>query len=118
MREAFGGLIGNADKAIIDGEYADQLASVMRSAMAVSFDGWIDDDLAFVKQWGFDLAAITKPVYIWQGDDDFMVPHAHSKWLAAHIPGSVLKFVPGHGHISLIETYRSEILDQAQQLLK
>jgi len=118
VREAFGGLIGDADKAVIDGEYADQLASVMRSSMAVSFDGWIDDDLAFVKPWGFDLAAITKPVYIWQGDDDFMVPHAHSKWLAAHIPGSVLKFIPVHGHISLIEKYRPEILDQAQQLLK
>jgi pimeloyl-ACP methyl ester carboxylesterase len=118
IRDAFGGLIGDADKAVIDGEYADQLAAVMRSALAVSFDGWIDDDLAFIKPWGFDLAAITKPVYIWQGDDDFMVPHAHSKWLAAHIPGSVLKFIPGHGHISLIEKYRPEILDQAQQLLK
>jgi pimeloyl-ACP methyl ester carboxylesterase len=47
-----------------------------------------------------------------------MVPHAHSKWLAEHIPGSQLKFVPGHGHISLIEKYRSEILNQAEALLQ
>ncbi len=118
VREAFGGLIGDADKAVIEGEFADQLASVMRSSMAVSFDGWIDDDLAFVRPWGFKLSEISKPVFIWQGDDDFMVPHAHSKWLAKHIPGSQLKFVPGHGHISLVEKYRSEILDQAQALLK
>jgi len=39
IRDAFGGLIGDADKAVIDGEYADQLAAVMRSALAVSFDG-------------------------------------------------------------------------------
>ena len=118
VREAFGGLIGDADKAVIEGDFAEQLAAVMRSSMAVSFDGWIDDDLAFVRPWGFKLSEISKPVFIWQGDDDFMVPHAHSKWLAEHIPGSQLKFVPGHGHISLIEKYRSEILDQAQALLK
>jgi len=117
IKAAFGGLIGDADKAVIEGEFADQMAAVMRAALAVSFDGWIDDDLAFVKPWGFDLNTILKPVFIWQGDDDFMVPHSHSKWLAERIPGAQLKFVPGHGHISLIEKYRSEILDQAQALL-
>jgi len=118
IKEAFGGLIGDADKAVIEGDYADQMAATMRSGLAVSFDGWIDDDLAFVRSWGFNLGEISKPVFIWQGDDDFMVPHAHSKWLAEHIPGSQLKFVPGHGHISLVEKYRAEILNQAEALLK
>ena len=118
IKKAFGGLIGDADKAVIEGVFADQMAATMRSGLAVSFDGWIDDDLAFVRPWGFNLGEISKPVFIWQGDDDFMVPHAHSKWLAEHIPGSQLKFVPGHGHISLVEKYRSEILNQAEALLK
>ena len=118
IKEAFGGLIGDADKAVIEGDFADQMAATMRSGLAVSFDGWIDDDLAFVRPWGFNLSDISKPVFIWQGDDDFMVPHAHSKWLAEHIPGSQLKFVPGHGHISLVEKYRAEILNQAEALLK
>lgn len=87
IKEAFGGLIGDADKAVIEGDFADQMAATMRSGLAVSFDGWIDDDLAFVRPWGFNLREISKPVFIWQGDDDFMVPHAHSKWLAEHIPG-------------------------------
>ena len=118
IKEAFGGLIGDADKAVIEGDFADQMAATMRSGLAVSFDGWIDDDLAFVRPWGFNVSDISKPVFIWQGDDDFMVPHAHSKWLAEHIPGSELKFVPGHGHISLVEKYRAEILNQAEALLK
>jgi len=118
IREVFGGLIGVADKAILDGDEADAMASSMRSALAVSFDGWIDDDLAFVKQWGFDLAAITKPVFLWQGDDDFMVPHAHSYWLEKHIPTSTLTFKPGEGHISVGVKYRTEILKQAEDLLK
>ena len=117
IREAFGGLIGDADKAVLEGAVADEMAATMRNGLAVSFDGWIDDDLVFVKPWGFDLAAITKPVILWQGDDDFMVPHAHSYWLEKHIPTAQLSFIPGHGHISLVEKYKSEILKQALELL-
>jgi pimeloyl-ACP methyl ester carboxylesterase len=116
--EAFGGLLGDADKAALNAGGADQMASSTRSALAVSFDGWIDDDLVFVKPWGFDLAAITKPVFLWQGDDDFMVPHAHSYWLEKHIPTAKLTFKAGEGHISLGIKYRSEILKQAADLLK
>jgi pimeloyl-ACP methyl ester carboxylesterase len=116
--EAFGGLIGDADKAVLEGGEADAMAASMRSALAVSFDGWIDDDLVFVKKWGFELESITKPVFLWQGDDDFMVPHAHSYWLEKHIPTATLTFKPGEGHISIGVKYREEILAQAQGLLK
>ena len=116
--EAFGGLIGDADKAVLEGGEADAMAASMRSALAVSFDGWIDDDLVFVKKWGFELEAITKPVFLWQGDDDFMVPHAHSYWLEKHISTATLSFKPGEGHISLTVRYRADILAQAQSLLK
>ena len=116
--EAFGGLIGDADKAVLEGGEADAMAASMRSALAVSFDGWIDDDLVFVKKWGFELETITKPVFLWQGDDDFMVPHAHSYWLEKHIPTATLTFKPGEGHISIGVKYRAEILAQAQGLLK
>ena len=116
--EAFGGLLGEADKAALKAGSADQMAASTRSALAVSFDGWIDDDLVFVKPWGFDLAAITKPVFLWQGDDDFMVPHAHSYWLEKHIPTAKLTFKAGEGHFSLGIKYRGEILQQAADLLK
>lgn len=118
IREVFGGLIGDADKAILQGDFAEENATSIRKGLAVSFDGWIDDDIAFVQPWGLDLSAIKVPVQIWQGDDDFMVPHAHSYWLEKHIPGSQLNFVPGHGHISLVVTHREEILSQAEELLK
>ena len=117
IREAFGGLIGEADKRVLEGVTADAMAATMRSGLAVSFDGWIDDDLVFIKHWGFDLAAITKPVILWQGDQDLMVPHAHSYWLEKHIPTAKLTFIPGHGHISLGEKYKPEILKQALELL-
>lgn len=118
IREAFGGLIGDADKKVLEGTYADDMAASMRNGLAVSFDGWVDDDLVFVQPWGFDLASITKPVYLWQGDDDFMVPHAHSYWLEKNIPSAKLTFTPGEGHISLGVNHQAAILGQAQELLK
>jgi pimeloyl-ACP methyl ester carboxylesterase len=117
IREALGGLIGDADKKALDGVVADEYATATRKGLAVSFDGWIDDDIAFVQPWGFTLSDISVPVLIWQGDQDLMVPHAHSYWLEKHIPTGKLHFVPGHGHISLIADYKNEIIGQAKELL-
>jgi pimeloyl-ACP methyl ester carboxylesterase len=117
IREALGGLIGDADKQALDGVVADEYATATRKGLAVSFDGWIDDDIAFVQPWGFALSDISVPVLIWQGDQDLMVPHAHSYWLEKHIPTGKLHFVPGHGHISLIADYKDEIINQAKELL-
>jgi pimeloyl-ACP methyl ester carboxylesterase len=96
---------------------SDEYATATRKGLAVSFDGWIDDDIAFVQPWGFALSDISVPVLIWQGDQDLMVPHAHSYWLEKHIPTGKLHFVPGHGHISLIADYKDEIINQAKELL-
>jgi len=115
--ESFGGLIGDADKLALTPEVAERDASSYRRALSEGYFGWMDDDLAFVQPFGFKLSEITKPVLVWQGDDDFMVPRAHSEWLAKHIPSAKLNFVPGHGHISLGESYRHEILNQARILL-
>ncbi len=117
LREAFGGLIGKADKEVLSGRFADDMASEMRRALSNGFDGWIDDDLAFVQDWGFDLTAIRVPVHLWQGDDDFMVPHTHSHWLASKIAHAQLTFIPENGHISLIVKHRDKIVTQLQQLL-
>jgi len=116
--EAFGSLIGKADKAVLQDGYADEMAQVMRKGLALGFTVWVDDDLAFVKEWGFKLSAISKPVFLWQGDDDLMVPHAHSLWLEKNIPTAVLRSIPAQGHISIGIKYRSEILKQAHDLLR
>ncbi|WP_276971687.1 alpha/beta fold hydrolase [Ferrimicrobium acidiphilum] len=69
-------------------------------ALSNGIDGWLDDDLAFVKPWGFELDAMTTPVQIWQGDQDLMVPVQHSSWLANHIHSSELLRLPDEGHLS------------------
>lgn len=115
--ESFGGLIGDADKRALTPDVAEADAISFRRALSMGYFGWMDDDLAFVQPFGFKLSEIDKPVLVWQGDDDFMVPRAHSEWLAKQIPTATLNFVGGHGHISLGESYRHEILNQARKLL-
>ena len=108
---AMEGMLDPVDQAVVTGAWADHEAAGMRRAVEHGFDGWVDDDLAFTKPWGFDLAAISTPVHIWQGELDQLVPWSHGEWLAEHIPGARFTLARGHGHFSLGVANRDEILD-------
>ena len=98
---ALGGVIGEVDRAALTGEFAEFLAASFRAAVRVGIDGWLDDDLAFTRPWGFDLAGITVPVTVWQGGQDLMVPFSHGEWLVEHVAGAQSRLQPEHGHLSL-----------------
>jgi pimeloyl-ACP methyl ester carboxylesterase len=98
---AFGDLVPEVDRAALTGEMADSLAADIRASLRNGIWGWHDDDLAFTKPWGFDLASIRIPVTVWQGEQDRMVPYAHGRWLAGRIPGVHARLLAEHGHLSL-----------------
>ena len=52
--------------------------------------GWVDDELAFTRPWGFDLSEISVPVLLRYGSSDVLVPRGHGDWLAQHVPGAVV----------------------------
>jgi len=130
VAESLGGLVIEADKAALTGEYADYIANALRAALNSGIAGWRDDDLAFTKDWGFALGWDTPadapagyprgtpaaPVAIWQGDQDQMVPYAHGQWLAANIPGARVHLMPGEGHLSLTVSSFGLILDDLLDL--
>ena len=122
VAESLGGLVIDADKAALSGEYADHVAAALRAAMNGGVAGWRDDDLAFVQDWGFSLGSDSPtpgqaaPVAIWQGDQDKMVPFAHGRWLAANIPGARAHLLPGEGHLSLTVSSFDRILDDLLDL--
>lgn len=58
----------------------------VRAMFAGGLDGWVDDYIALVHPWGFDLADIRAPVSIWHCTADTRVPRAHTDWLLAHLP--------------------------------
>ncbi len=104
-------LISDVDAAQVTGEFGENLAASFRSAFRHGPWGWYDDDLAFVRDWGFDVSEIRVPVSIWQGRQDLMVPITHGEWLAAHISGARGYLRPEHGHLSLGVGAFGEILD-------
>ena len=108
---ALGGLVPEVDRAALTGEFADVVAASIRDAVRNGIWGWFDDDLAFDRPWGFDLASIRIPVTVWQGSEDKMVPFAHGRWLAANVPGARPMLLEGEGHLSIAAADFGRILD-------
>lgn len=79
-------------------EFGTQLSRDMKEAFRQGADGWVDDGLAFVKDWGFAIDAIAIPVKVRYGPDDTLVPAAHGRWLAANVPGAIEELKYG-GHL-------------------
>ena len=61
--------------------------------------GWVDDDLAFIRPWGFDVTEIAVRVLVWYGSTDVLVPPAHGEWLAENVPGCIVKVDDVAGHL-------------------
>jgi pimeloyl-ACP methyl ester carboxylesterase len=91
-----------ADWAALSGAWGP-LGQDAQAAERIGPDGLVDDDVSVVRPWGFDPGAITAPVLLVHGDEDRVVPYAHSAWLHRHIPGSALWPRRGAGHVSVLE---------------
>jgi pimeloyl-ACP methyl ester carboxylesterase len=111
LAEALGGLVSPVDVAALTGEFAEHATQMLHESISTGIWGWFDDDIAFTRPWGFDLADIRVPVTVWQGAQDRMVPFAHGEWLAANVPGATARLFDDEGHLSLIVGSFEAILD-------
>jgi pimeloyl-ACP methyl ester carboxylesterase len=93
-------ILSDADVEAVERELGDYLVATFKRAVANGVDGWVDDDLAFVAPWGFDVAEIDVPTLVVQGRQDLMVPYAHGEWLAAHVRGAESRFSEEEGHLT------------------
>jgi len=91
-----------ADWAALSGAWASLGKDAGRAGTA-GLDGLIDDDVAYVAPWGFDVARIEAPVLVVQGGEDRIVPPAHADWLVRHCPRSELWLRPRDGHVSILD---------------
>ena len=97
--------LDDADRAVLS---RPDMAALTRETTKDLVDGgvwgWVDDDLAFVKPWGFDLSEIEVPVRVTYGQKDVLVPTAHGAWLGRNIPGAEVIVNPSAGHLSDLDT--------------
>ncbi len=118
VADALGSLVTAADRAVITGWFAQYLAGSMQEALSAGIAGWRDDDLAFMRDWGFGVDQISAPVAVWHGDQDAMVPFAHGEWLARHIPGARPHLLPGEGHLTLVSGRFGDIMRDLAELAR
>lgn len=105
-------ILPQVDVDVLTDEYGDDQLANMNEGLRLGVDGWLDDDLAFTRPWGFDLAEITVPTFIWQGSADLMVPFAHGEWLVEAVPGAVAHLEAGQGHLSISVGGFDRMLDE------
>ena len=98
------------DQKVMTGDFARHMHESFCLALENGVDGWGDDDLAFTRPWGFDLARLAVPVFLWQGEQDLMVPPAHGRWLADAMPGCRARLLPDDGHLTMLLNRPAEIL--------
>jgi pimeloyl-ACP methyl ester carboxylesterase len=99
--ETWATLLPEVDRAILRSDAGFDIIGGLKRGV-IEIDGWIDDDLAFTRDWGFNPRELSVPTYIWQGSADLMVPFHHAEWLASNIPGAVPHLLDGEGHFSVL----------------
>jgi len=89
--------LSEADKAQM-AKHMTRVADQLFNALRPGVDGWVDDMLAFVRPWGFEVSSIRVPTGIKFGRTDNLVPPSHGDWLAAHIPDAIVAAHDAAGH--------------------
>ena len=91
----------DAAYAALDGEWASLGADVAASK-SYGIDGLLDDDLAFVRPWGFALDGVAASVLLVQGEEDRVIPPRHARFLSEALPHATVDLRPGDGHVSVL----------------
>jgi pimeloyl-ACP methyl ester carboxylesterase len=100
--------LDDSDRAVLaDPVLADQNLAVLVEVARGQGWGWVDDDLAFVTEWGFDVEEVQVPIRVTYGARDVVVPPGHGAWLGSRIAGAEVLVEPEGGHLlpsSSVET--------------
>jgi pimeloyl-ACP methyl ester carboxylesterase len=80
-------------------EVRQMLVANWQEATRQGAAGWMDDDLAFTRPWGFDLADVAVEVRMWHGELDVLSPRSHGERVAERLPNASFDLVAGKGHL-------------------
>lgn len=79
-------------------EVATAFGDSCAECFAHGSSGLVRDAELLYRSWAFDVTKIERPVHMWQGLDDRLVPDPINKKVADRMPGAVWHSVEGAGH--------------------
>ena len=89
-------------KLLLQPEIATGFGDSCAECFAHGSDGLVRDAELLYRRWAFDVKDIERPVHLWQGLDDTLVPDPINKAVADAMPGTVWHPVEAAGHFVAI----------------
>jgi pimeloyl-ACP methyl ester carboxylesterase len=77
--------------------------------------GLVDDLRVEMQPWGYEPSEISRPGFVWQGDDDSFITAKQNQAWADEVPGFTMRILHGEGHLFPL-TYTRELLDALREL--
>jgi pimeloyl-ACP methyl ester carboxylesterase len=107
FRESFVKQIRNSlndydQKLLLQPEVATAFGDACAECFAHGSSGLVRDAELLYRRWAFDVSTIERPVHMWQGLDDKLVPDPINKAVADAMPGAIWHPVEGAGHFVAI----------------
>ena len=92
-------------------------ADAFAECFAQGSNGLVVDSELLYRRWAFDVTTIQRPVHMWQGTADTLVPPSINRTIADRMPGAVWHTVEGAGHFVAVGA-ADEVLGIAAQELR
>ncbi len=94
--------LGAADQQVLDiPEVRKAFAQATAECFRQAADAGTSDGLVYSRPWGFPVEAVTfERVFLWQGEQDRVMPAAAARRLSQALPHCTATFYPDEGHLS------------------
>jgi pimeloyl-ACP methyl ester carboxylesterase len=106
-----GARLGAADQQLLGiPEIRKAFAQATAECFRQATDAATKDGLVFSRPWGFQVEAITfEQLFLWQGEQDRLMPAAAARRLSQALPHCTATFYPDEGHLSTFVNHAQDI---------
>jgi len=106
-----GARLGVADQQVLDiPEIRKAFAQATAECFRQATDAATKDGLVYSRPWGFQVEAITfEQMFLWQGEQDRVMPTAAARLMAQALPHCTATFYPNEGHLSAFVNHVQDI---------
>ena len=109
--------VSPADRVVLaDEELMKVFLSASRECFRQGADGLVVDATLLYEAWPFDMTRVERPVHVWQGSADTLVPEVINRTVADNTPGAIWHPISGGGHFIAL-SHANDILAVAAREL-